>query len=49
MKGKKARIGLYKQAGGSLLGMARWGFGGGSTGGPISMGSAQGGAGGRPY
>jgi len=49
MQARQAEIGYYKQAGQSLLGMSGGSFGGGSTGGPRSMGSAQGGAGGRPY
>tara|TARA_B100001059_G_scaffold75650_1_gene73232 strand:+ start:5548 stop:6081 length:534 start_codon:yes stop_codon:yes gene_type:complete len=42
-----ANIQTFAKAGTSLLSMSS--FGGGNTGGPQSMGSAQGGAGGRPY
>ena len=44
---KLANIQTFAKAGTSLLSMSS--FGGGNTGGPQSMGSAQGGAGGRPY
>ena len=43
-----AQIGTLTQTGTSLLSMSG-GSGGGSTGGPRSMGSTYGGAGGRPY
>ena len=49
MQARQAELGYYAKAGESLLSMSGGGFGGGSAGGPRSMGSAQGGAGGRPY
>jgi hypothetical protein len=47
LNARQAELGYYARAGESLLSIG--GFGGGSTDGPRSMGSAQGGAGGRPY